>query len=210
MEKLNSADYLFTDKSNGLILITRKSSDLFDSIHSGHFQDELERCINEINEYGKGRLFWIQEGPWAAIEGDIAYYKHANRDWFRQSKRHRDRPIGFPAMQISLQSAGGMFIWTATLYDTALALASLYRRGKDGWPTKFTYSPHRPQLRWSNDKRVQCLMGLIPRLREQQAVRMLERFGSIRKVLEATPEELKEIEGLGPKGIENIQEALDG
>ena len=210
-QMLGVGDFMFLDHVEDLNLVTRKSSDLFDSLYSGHFQDELERCINAINAWGSGKLWWLQEGPWTSGGGgNLMYFKRSGLEWFRSTAMKSGNPRTFPALQISLQSVGGMFLWTASQKDTVHALVSLYKRGQEGWPSKFTTSPSRPPLRWTTDSRVRHLMGLWPHLREQVALDLLAKFGSIRAILAASPKELKTVKGLGANGIKNLKEVMDG
>jgi ERCC4-type nuclease len=216
-QTLDVSDYQCRDKFGDLVLVTRKASDLYDSVYSGHFQEELSGCITLIKSYGKGRLFWLQEGLW-----------HPNRDSMGDvcmahgGRINHAAPSSFAGMQVSAQSAGLMLIFTSDLNTTAIALAQIYTRAQEGWPSKLTLGLKRPDLKWTSDTRVSRLMAMWPRLHEDVAVRLLQQYGSIRGVWDAARSEqivghgakakhvsLLQAEGVGTKGLENFKEAME-
>jgi len=212
---LEVGDYQFHDKDQGLILVTRKASDLMESVFSGHFQDELNRCIETIHTYGSGKLFWLLEGVWASGSFDqkhhfgTAYFVRSGPAWFRKAAERNTNPKALIGMQVSAQTAGIYYITTGSKYETALALGVLYDRAQLGWPTRLAHGIKRTELRWSDDTHVQRLMALWPRLNEQTAVEILGRFGTIKAALNASPAELLSISGVGKTLVKNLQEVLN-
>ena len=214
---LDVGDYTLLDHEDKLVIVTRKAGDLYQSLHDGHFQDEMDRCIEAIKSWGGGKLFWLLEGVWdnanvGSLSGGMGYFSRTGNDWFRKSKVHGDSARSLPAMQISAASAGVQLLWTGSFHETCMTLAVLYERATNGWPTKLTQGLSRPQLRFSRDGKVSHLMGLWPRLREQTAILILKEFdNSIGAVITAVlnnDERLTHIKGLGVKGIANLKEIL--
>ncbi len=215
---LDVGDFISYDCDDEIIIVSRKAGDLFESIFSGHFSDELNRCINLIESFGGGgKLFWLQEGVWSTAypsggKGGMNYFKRSGPQWFRSSDNHNGASENVMGnVQISLQSAGIYFVQTGSLHETALMLASIYKRGQQGWPSKLTSALHRPVLKWSEDSRVQRLMGLWPHLKEQAAINVVAKFGSIPNIINLALEDEKQllaVDKVGKTGLQNFQEAL--
>lgn len=206
-KQLAVADYRFRDRDGALVLVSRKAGDLLDSVFSGHFADELHRCLTLIESSGGGKLVYLQEGLWEATEG-------AARG-LRRSGSSSDTAAAVPSStQVSLQSAGLMFLATNSPWGTAVALAALYDRAQRGWPSKLLMSLPRPELRWTQDddfRRVARLMALWPRLSEQQSSMILDRWGSIGAIIGAAtaePSPLLTVKGLGPKLLDNFRKVV--
>ena len=211
---MDVGDFGFNDKDEDLILVTRKATDLFTSVNSGHFQDELDGCMAALHSYGGGRLFWILEGVWAAgmpsQTGGMAYFKRKGPDWFRKETACGNSPKSLLGMQISVQSAGVQFLWTPDAKATVDMLAALYRRGQEGWPTNLTQRLTKRPLKWSKSSKVQHLMGLWPRLTERQAMALLAEFGTINDVISAARNEtLGAVKGIGKQSVKNLLEVLE-
>ena len=211
VETLTVGDYMFYDRDDKLVLITRKGSDYCESIFSGHFREELEHCMNLINSYGEGYLFFLLEGVWAnAIKpSGLAYFTREGTDKFTMRRTHSTAVSVHPNTLLSLQSAGAMYLTTGNDFETAGAIAAIYQRAQEGWPTSIGSAITRPELKWSDDSRVKSLMGLWPRLSEGKAIDLLTAFGSIPRIVEiatTTPDDLKQVAGIGPKMVSNLKE----
>ncbi len=219
-QQLDVSDFMMFDVNGSPSLVSRKASDLFQSIFSGHFADELNRCMNFIESFGMGgKLFWLQEGEWSTGyptggKGGMKYYKRAGPDYFRSSDNsHRGASEKvYGNVQLSLQAAGLWFVSTGTLHETALMLNAIYERGMQGWPSRMTSALKRPELKWGDDSRAQRLMALWPHLKEASAVTLLDKYttiGTLVSMMRAGDgKELLKIEGIGKKGIENFEEAI--
>ncbi len=217
-EQLDVGDFISYDCDDEIIIVSRKAGDLFDSVFSGHFSDELNRCMNLIESLGGGgKLFWLQEGIWSTAypsggAGGMNYFKRTGAQWYRSSDNHSGASENaLPNMQLSLQSAGLHYVTTGSLHETALMLAAIYHRGQDGWPSKMTSKLRRPTLHWSSDSKVQRLMALWPHLKERPATALIHQFSSISAVIklaETDEKILLGIEGIGKTGLHNFQEAI--
>lgn len=216
-ERLDVGDYMSFDRDEELILVTRKASDLLQSTFSGHFSDELDRCLEMATSYGGNpKVFFLVEGPWAPYGHGLAHFRRQGGDWFRQTMSHScDRTL-WPNMQISIQTAGLYVVHTTSLQDTAEALVAIWERGQEGWPTKLARTIRRPELRWSNDNRVAQLMALCPKLPEKVATRLIQEFESIGNIVDIARQEyqrkkdnpLLQLDGFGPTLLKNLQESL--
>lgn len=215
VQTLQVGDYQTFDNEGGLVLVSRKAADLYSSLNDGHFQKELEACVNAVNAIGKGRVFMHFEGPWTSSYryggGGMSYFPRSGNDWFRKTQHVGNHEKTYAGMQVSAQSAGLFFTWAADAYGTCLTLQSIWERAQEGWPTKLTAGNPRPKLRWSRDSRVANLMGLWPGLNEKVAMALLTKFGSIGNIVGLAygdPKALLATDGLGKKGLENLLEVL--
>lgn len=221
-KQLQVGDYILYDKEELPVLVSRKAADFTDSLYSGHLTDELDRCINFIQSYGGGHLFFLLEGPWATSnakhKGGLAHFKRSGQAWFRQHYTSGGSYKVVPGSQISMQLAGVFLIVTNSVYETALALQSLWERAQANWPTKLTQGIQRPQLRWHNSEqadgqKILRLMALWPHLREDVAYRLLEKYGSIAAIIDAArvegkPKDLLSVEGVGTTGVTNFRSVV--
>ena len=211
-EKLHEGDYSFLDRDGGLVLVSRKASDLLDSIFDGHLQDEFDRMISKINKHGSGSAWFLLEGVWAQHGSAVSYYTATGDKWFRlRDTHHRVQPGILEGLQISLQSAGIQMLWTSSQKHTALTLAKLYKRAQEGWPSKITKPVPRATLRFSTDERVRRLMGLWPGLAEKEASAAIAKYGTITEIVRRAHDDdasLLEIPGIGIKTLNNLKEVL--
>ena len=104
-----------------------------------------------------------------------------------------------------------MLVTTTSPYESALMIATIYKRAQDGWPTKLTQGLRRPELRWSTDSRVQRLMVLWPHLREATATTLMGEFDTIGAILDVArndPKRLLAVDGVGKQGLANLLTVL--
>ncbi len=218
-QQITVSDFIFDDGEGEVVLVSRKAGDLYTSIFSGHFADELNKCMNYIESCGRGgKLFWLQEGEWSTQYpgggSGMRYFKRSGPEWFRSSDNsHRGvSEKVYANVQLSLQAAGIWYVSTGTIHETALMLNSIYLRKNQGWPSRMTSSLKRPELKWGDDSRAQRLMALWPHLKEVSAVSLLDKYttiGNLVAMMRAGDGKLLlEIKGVGKKGLENFEEAL--
>jgi ERCC4-type nuclease len=211
-EMLEVGDYQMRGRDGELVIVTRKAGDLLQSLYSGHFSEEIQKCLNLIHSSGNGKLVFICEGPWGLTAGGLGHYSKAGPDYYRKASQHSATGAMMPNVQLSLQAAGAFEVYTTSVSETADALVAIYQRAQEGWPSGFTKGLKRPELKWSSDTRVARLMALWPHLTESVAVRLLDQWGSILTILEAAeadPSPLLDTKGLGPKGIQNLLSVIN-
>lgn len=213
--QLQVGDFWFRSAKGEMVVITRKSSDLMSSVYSSHFQDELARCIEFVESSGGGRLIYLEEGKWSPnYGGGLAYYKREGPKFFRRVSETGGSGKALVGIQLSLQAAGLWTIHTSDSYETVEALAAIYKRANEGWPTTLVSRLTRPRLRWSDDNRIAHLRGLWPGLRESVAEYLLDRHGTISNVLAWVTEDpkraVKETPDLGKAGVDNLLKVLNG
>lgn len=215
-ERLKVGDYQTHDRDDELVLMTRKAADLVPSIYDGHLTDELEGCLNLLKSSGGGRLFFIQEGTWAPNykSSGLGYFNRAGPRYMRRAAERGGSHRVLTGLWLDLNAAGAQIIPTADTEETVLALAGIYERAQEGWPTTIHTPIGRPTLKWNRDSRIRYLMGLWPRLREEQAAVVLKRWGSIKLALDTAIDKpkffLENTPGLGKQGLSNLLGVLQG
>lgn len=216
VETLVAGDFKLWDDSDVCQFVTRKGSDYAESLFSGHFSEELAGIIADpdfVVQQGDSprysRIFFIMEGVWADLGGAIGYFKRVSGTYFRNTFTHNARLDTLLHANLSVSSAGIILVPTADLRATAGTLAALVDRAGRGWPTTVTKTSRRPQPKSTSDARVARLMGVWPRLREAQAVALLERWGTIWDVLGAARLGTVDTPGIGKASLANIQGVLN-
>ncbi len=229
LKHLEVGDYQFYDRDGGLILVSRKGSDLLSSVFEGHFQDELNKCCNLVKSYGDGRVFALFEGPWVAVDegvawcqelGELASVRGEGWGQFKMARHHSTQHSMVPGIELSLQLDGIMVMHTNSIYETSVALATLYKRSQEGWPSTMTKGRKLPPLLRTRDVRVARLMALVDRLPEKVALALLSEFGGIGEIVDLARKQEKlppkaqkdspllAVPGFGPKMLENLLEAV--
>ncbi|ABU82240.1 ERCC4 domain protein [Ignicoccus hospitalis KIN4/I] len=177
------ADYAVSDR----VGIERKSvSDFLKSLADGRLFNQARR-LKEVYQ----KPFIIVEGKW---------------DWVE--KAERTSKAASPALASLVYDFGIGIIYTLTKEDTARVIKFLAEReqgeNKRRVPVKLQGKPPIGDVRQWQLFLVQCLPGVGPKLAEK----LLERFGSVRAVFNASVAELSKVEGLGTNKAQEIVKVL--
>ena len=210
VRRLEIGDYSFVDSNGEINLITRKSSDLPQSVYSGHFQREIADMVDVVNGVGGGRLWYIQEGMYTTSFKGLKYWKYNGDKWTEAWQHAGDRGTSL-SMEVSLGSIGVATIHTANLHETIKVLARLYQKGKEGWPTTLTAGIPRRKMSVRRDERLNSLMGFWRGLSEKHAATLLKEYGNLGKIFEQmfdAPDEFLKLKGIGPKSLAKLKEVL--
>ncbi|KKN71191.1 hypothetical protein LCGC14_0423540 [marine sediment metagenome] len=225
-----AGDYLLWDDQDVTHFVTRKASDLADSLMSGHFSDEIqkiltdplfvrERSISERRVDGSSprpsRIFFIVEGAWAGAEHKVSYMKRVSSTFMKATWTTNVHIDSLSHAQISASTAGIEILHTADLRGTASILAALVDRARRGWPTRIGHQIRRVQPEARNVyPPVARLLQLWPRLSEKAAVALIAEYGTLGAVIEAAlsghaDDIAKGGFGVGAKGLVNFKEVLN-
>lgn len=222
VDRLTQGDFSFLDGNGGMVLVTRKAKDLFDSVYSKHLNEELEGCIKTVAQYGKGSVWFMLDGIYvptrfAGKDSQIGVYTTTGRntEWLHLETERAGQPTMIAGIAASLWASGIGFLPTTHVPST---LKLLYERGqkvddKGRWPSSISRGVQRPQLKWHSDtSKVARLMALWPRLPERPASLLMAEFGSIREIVrlaKVDEKKLLSIPGVGKTGLTNFKEVLD-
>lgn len=203
MERLQVGDYSFV--ANGEVqLITRKSSDLWPSLYSSHFAQELQ----DMTVVPDARRWFILEGVWAGVPGQgIGRYERAGTKWMRLKRTYSANEQTLASLQVSVGADNVNLLWSNGKHMTIQVLASLYKKAQEGFKSSLRRPPRRKV-----DSPVASLMGLWPKLTEKQARALLECHSLshiLSLILSGTTEDLLTIKGIGGKTITNLTTMLE-
>lgn len=210
-KQLNVGDYLFWDSDGLPVLVSRKSSDLLPSIFDNHMQEELNACTTFCESAGGGHVWVISEGPWTSGNGLVKHFKKTGTRWLKQNTEHHASPRLIPGLYTSLSLSGIGVICTSSIPETADALAVLWERSQQGWPTEFLSGRRLPALKRTTNTKVAKLMMLCPRLPEKVAIAMLKEYGDIFNIAELAlnyPNVLLSTKGFGKTMLANLTESI--
>ena len=182
-QQLPVADYVISDR----VAIERKTMrDLVNSLKDGRLFNQAKRLKEEYE-----KPFFLIEGSWRALK----YYERASHS--------------IPSVIASLEYDFGIgVLYAPTKEDSARVIKFLVSREqgeeKRRVPVKTSGKPPIGDVRQWQLYLVQCLPGVGPKLAE----RLLERFGSVRAVFNASVMELSRVEGLGEGRAQEIVKIL--
>jgi len=206
--RMEIGDYSFVDNDGNLNLITRKSSDLLASVYSGHWQTEINDCVSALVGTGGGRLWYIQEGFYASTHKGVKYFGGYNESAFfgkHESVGSRDTHI---SQEISVNIVGAHIVHTANTSETLRAIARIYHKGQEGWPTSLTTGIPKRKMSFRHNPKVDVIMNVWQGCSEKKAVEVLSKYGSVWAALEVmkeNPKDLLTIAGIGPKSIQKLE-----
>lgn len=211
-ERLQVGDYRWYDSLGDLIIVTRKASDLLQSVFDGHFQTELNQCCKMVDSYGGGKVIALMEGPWAVTDEGVAWFRGDGYGGFQMDRPHATRHEMVPGIELSLQLDNIMVMHSCSVWETAVTLSVLYKRSQNGWPSTMTRGRRLPPLHRTTDQRIARLMALVDRLPEKVALKLIQQFGTITVVVglaDENPNELLKVPGFGPTYLRKLQEAIN-
>ncbi len=179
MKTLEIGDYLISGK----VCVERKTvHDLESSVISGRIFDQSER------------LKAAYEKPLVIVEGDI-------------SKIRLERKAVSGAILSLYIRYGIPFMFSRDAEETADLLYMLAKwEQTTEWPQ---VSPKRGRRARTNAQFQEYIIGNIPDIGPKIARSLLLRFGSIKAISEATVEELRCVDKIGPKKAEKIFEIMN-
>jgi ERCC4-type nuclease len=179
---LAPADYVV---SEGYAVERKELHDFFRSIFDGRLFEQIERLAEAY------------ENPILLVEGDVIRAVKAIRNplvfWGALAKVATDHRIST--------------IFTPDEWNTAMFLYSLAKKLQEERKRKvaFKHKPKAYSLRQLQLSAVQSLPGIGP----ERAEVLLKKFGSVRRVFQASKVELMSVKGLGEKTVRKILDFLD-
>jgi Fanconi anemia group M protein len=182
LQTLNVGDYILSDRVG---VEYKKVPDFVDSIIDGRLLEQLKALKNSY------------ERPIILVEGE--------EDIYSQRNIHPNAIRGMLATIIV--SYGIPVIQTKNAKETAVLMAVIAKREQD--PNSRDFNPHGSKKPATLHEQQEYLVSALPGIGPTLARPLLEKFGSVRKLFNATEKELKEVEKIGDKKAEEIQRVLD-
>lgn len=177
---MSVADYQVSEE----VAIERKTAkDFVDSIVDKRLFKQARMMMEEFKK------------PIMILEGDDFYSGFINPNAIRG------------AMTSIALDYGISIIPTRTAEDTAAMIKRIAIREQKGEKRSIQIRTERkPQNLWEQQL---FIIESLPGIGPVHAKRLLEHFGTVRKVLEADEKKLQEVEGIGKKTAKNIREVID-
>jgi len=178
-QRLDVADFIVSDRT---AIERKKAEDFVDSV----IDSRLFEQVQELQQFQR---------PIIIIEGDGLYH-------------HRDiHPNALRGAMATLAIDYGIpIIWSDDRKDTARILESLAKREQEEKDREIAI---RGEKSGKNDKEVQeFFVAGLPGVNTKIAERILSHFGSIEKTVNASEEELKDVEGIGDKKASQIRDLI--
>ncbi|QGA80556.1 DEAD/DEAH box helicase [Candidatus Nanohalobium constans] len=174
-KRLDVADFIVSDRTG---VERKEAADFVDSIIDNRLFDQLQ----EITQF---------ENPIVIIEGKNLYH-------------HRD--IAPEAIRGAISSMaldyGVPIIWTQDEDDTAETLKSLAKREQKDKDRDVQVRGTKSGM--TPEETMEFIVSGIPDVNTKIAERLLEEFGTVRKVFTASSGELQEVDGIGQKTADKI------
>jgi len=181
-KSITPADYVLSENC----AVERKTlKDFLRSIYDGRLFEQVERLAKAY------------EKPILIVEG-----------YMLQGLEDVENPkIFWGALARVLAEWGVSVIFTPDERGTALFLYSLAEKLQKESERR-VLAKRKPRVYTLREKQLLILQGL-PNIGPERAAKLLERFGTLRRVFQASERELLSVEGFGKKIVRQIREILD-
>lgn len=180
-QELAAGDYLI-----GEVLLERKSAnDLAASILDGRLFPQAEALSNAAPR------------PTILVEGDIRAIA---------SRMHEDALPG--AISALMLYWHVNILWAPDAPSTARLLERMWRHTNEGLGYDVPLRVKKPAAK-ADGALAQYLVEGLPGVGPETARRLVQHFGTARRVFSATPQQLRQCQGVGPKTADSIAGALD-
>ena len=181
-KSITPADYVLSENC----AVERKTlKDFLRSIYDGRLFEQVERLAKAY------------EKPILIVEG-----------YMLQGLEDVENPkIFWGALARVLAECGVSVIFTPDERGTALFLYSLSEKLQKESERR-VLAKRKPRVYTLREKQLLILQGL-PNIGPERAAKLLERFGTLRRVFQASERELLSVEGFGKKIVRQIREILD-
>lgn len=177
--QLDVGDFVLSDR----VVVERKTAtDFIDSLIDGRLFEQLKA----LKSYPR---------PFVVIEGDGLYgVRNLSAEAVAGALAAITVDHGIPVLQ------------TKDALETARFLAAVAKREQQREGRKIALRPGKPL---TDEERQLFLLGGLPGVSDVLARRLLERFGSVLAVFNASVRDLADIEGLGPQKASEIRRLLE-
>lgn len=184
------------------VKILKKQLPVGDYIISERIGVERKRCNDFLDSLIRKRLFDqvkrlsdAYEKPLIIIEGEGLF------------SRNIDKKAIYGALASIVSDYGFSIIQTKDSDETADFLFALVRREQLKQKREISLRGKKPSL--SQRQQQQFIIEGLPLVSAVTAKKLLEYFGSVRRVINATVDELIEVEGIGKKKAKIIKEIIE-
>jgi ERCC4-type nuclease len=187
------------------VLVDLKMLAVGDFICSSRVAVEVKRLPDFVNSIVDGRLLQQLkalkenfERPVLIIEGG------SDQDIYSVRNVH---PNAIRGMLATVAVSYGIpIVYSKNPKDTAGLLVAIAKREKEGNIPQAALHPRKPL---TMKQKQEYVVSSLPGIELKLAASLLEKFGSVSEVLNATEEQLKKVELIGPKKASEIRKLVD-
>ena len=203
VQRMDAADFAFLDRANDPVGIERcEIGNLIQKMRDGELESQLIRCDENFSS-----VFLLVEGVFDFMPGDgvLSHFKKTREGngYYRSRIEPFTKLVEVYSLLVRLSELGIEVVTTANFDCSMLMVDTIYKQRtkpedahtmfrkvrKVAIPSKLSTKPEVPML-----------LALCPRMPDKVAIRLLMQFETIWGVLNATPAELTQVEGMG-KGL---------
>jgi Fanconi anemia group M protein len=177
--ELPCGDYVLSQE---VVVERKEAQDFVNSIMDGRL----------FNQVPKMKMDYVR--PMVLIEGDV--YK-------TRSKMTKESIRG--ALSWLMAIANVQVIFVADKNESLLMLAHMARHLQEGLGYEINLHPKKPK---ANADSAQYVIGSFPGIGPENSKKLFEHFGSIARVVNATPEMITQINGIGPTKAKRFHELV--
>ncbi|MFC1741867.1 DEAD/DEAH box helicase [Nanoarchaeota archaeon] len=181
LKTLDVGDYMLSDR---VCVEYKKVPDFVDSIVDGRLLEQIKNLRHSFDR------------PMVIVEGD--------EDLYSQRNVHPNAIRGM--LSTIMVSYGIPVVQTKTASETASLMAVIAKREQD--PEQKTFSPHGSRKPMTLHEQQEYIVSALPGVGPLLSKPLLEMFGSVKEVLNASCEELKLVDKIGEKKAREIQRVL--
>jgi ERCC4-type nuclease len=177
---ITPADYVL---SSECAVERKRTHDFLNSIYDGRLFEQVERLATV---YKKSIML---------VEGKIDLENVPNPSVF------------WGALAKIIANHNISIIFTSDLNDTAMFLSKLSQKIQEE-KRKQLIAKHKPKIYTISQRQLLTIQNL-PNIGPTRAEKLLKKFGSVKKIVNATDKEFLAIEGIGKKTVQEIRKLLD-
>ena len=178
-------------------------TDLITSLYSGRLVEQLRGCLDEYQ-----KVYLLIEGVWDLCKEErIMVYRKNPRGYFPSTY---SPAISFSQVQLLLKSLMQFvdILWSPNQETTAQIILAMSKSIKPETLMSKVVRKQKKMPMWCRDTRIIKLINLIDRMPEKTAKRLVDKFGCLGNIFNASEEELRQVSGVGKGLIANLKEVI--
>lgn len=207
IQRLDSADFAFLSLDNCPIGIERcEINNFVQKLRSGELESQLRACSEAYST-----TYLLIEGIYDQVDGLLAVNKSYDRGYFRNRIYPHTFLDTITASLVSLMRMGLEVIWSANFECSMRTVKVIYKQHQKPEDQHSLFKSLRPVViptKLTNNPAVPKLLSLCNRMPEKVAILLINKYGSIWKILNTPDKELMETEGMGKTLVNRLKEGV--
>ena len=204
---LEAGDYAFLDHNDEPTGIERSEiGNLLQKLRSGELESQMLKCADNYSS-----VILLTEGVYDQVSGYLAVHKESSRGYFRTHIYPHTRYDYTMSLLVRLSEMGIEIIHSPNFACSMLLIKAIYEQRTKPEEEHHLFKKIRQvrlPVKLSSNPAVPKLLALCPRLPEKTAIRLINKYESIWRVLNTDDSELLEIEGFGRGLLNKLKEGI--